>query len=316
MEKREVAVIGAGAAGIAAARRLAEAGRRVVVFEKSRGFGGRCATRRWEGQVIDHGAQYVTARDPLFRQRLQEACGDALRPLEAPVVIETGERLLTDQRWYHADGNSRLVGELARGLDVRLSSPVDRIGSAGGEWLVAGERFGTVISTAPLPQTLALAGRPGAGSGTYVPCLTAVLWFDGEGLGRTREIYAISDRSGHALAWSACENHKAGRITPGVTALVVQASRDFSERHLDRDPAEWSAELARLAAERWGIPLERWTATQSHRWRYARVEAPVTVPALPAGIVYAGDATGGSRVESAWRAGWDAAGGVMGSGTA
>ncbi|HIP78813.1 MAG TPA: FAD-binding protein, partial [Kiloniellaceae bacterium] len=41
-----IAVIGAGLAGLLCARRLQDAGLHPVVFEKSRGLGGRLATRR------------------------------------------------------------------------------------------------------------------------------------------------------------------------------------------------------------------------------------------------------------------------------
>ena len=41
-----IAVVGAGMAGLAAARALHDGGHRVVVFEKSRGVGGRMSTRR------------------------------------------------------------------------------------------------------------------------------------------------------------------------------------------------------------------------------------------------------------------------------
>ncbi len=44
--KSTVAVIGAGMTGITCARALADAGFDVTVFEKSRGLGGRMATRR------------------------------------------------------------------------------------------------------------------------------------------------------------------------------------------------------------------------------------------------------------------------------
>src|SRR2546430_698152 len=40
----EVAIVGAGAAGIAAARRLAAAGRSIAVVEAAAGVGGRCIT--------------------------------------------------------------------------------------------------------------------------------------------------------------------------------------------------------------------------------------------------------------------------------
>ena len=49
-----IAIIGAGLAGLSAARALTAAGHTPVVFEKSRGLGGRLATRRTEFGPIDH----------------------------------------------------------------------------------------------------------------------------------------------------------------------------------------------------------------------------------------------------------------------
>ncbi len=40
-------------------------GHQVVVFEKSRDVGGRAATRRLQGCVVDHGAQYLRLPDDL-----------------------------------------------------------------------------------------------------------------------------------------------------------------------------------------------------------------------------------------------------------
>lgn len=57
-EPGRVAVVGAGIAGITAARTLAQAGWQVTVFEKSRGAGGRMATRRTAFGGFDHGAQF------------------------------------------------------------------------------------------------------------------------------------------------------------------------------------------------------------------------------------------------------------------
>ena len=75
------AVIGAGIAGLSCARALAASGVHVTVFDKSRGSGGRMSTRRGEGWACDHGAQYFTARDPLFQAELArwQAAGVAAR---------------------------------------------------------------------------------------------------------------------------------------------------------------------------------------------------------------------------------------------
>ena len=62
-----LAVVGAGIAGLACATRLQEAGLKVSLFEKSGGASGRMSTRRGNGWQCDHGAQYFTARHPDFR---------------------------------------------------------------------------------------------------------------------------------------------------------------------------------------------------------------------------------------------------------
>jgi renalase len=52
----DVAIAGAGICGLTCAVALQEAGYRVVVVEKSKGVGGRVATRRLEHAWVDHGA--------------------------------------------------------------------------------------------------------------------------------------------------------------------------------------------------------------------------------------------------------------------
>ncbi|MDP8568368.1 FAD-dependent oxidoreductase [Methylophilus aquaticus] len=61
---KNVAVIGAGMAGLACSQTLQQAGFLVTVFEKSRGPSGRVSTRAGEGWQCDHGAQYFTVSQP------------------------------------------------------------------------------------------------------------------------------------------------------------------------------------------------------------------------------------------------------------
>ena len=66
----KIAVIGAGLAGLTVARELSQY-HQVTVFEKSRGVGGRLATRYAGDYEFDHGAQFFTAKSPQFQAFLK-----------------------------------------------------------------------------------------------------------------------------------------------------------------------------------------------------------------------------------------------------
>ncbi|MCV6626839.1 MAG: FAD-dependent oxidoreductase, partial [Cellvibrionaceae bacterium] len=66
----KIAIIGAGLAGLSAAKQLQNRAQ-VTVFDKARGLGGRMSTRRCEPYFFDHGAQYFTARSEGFKAFLE-----------------------------------------------------------------------------------------------------------------------------------------------------------------------------------------------------------------------------------------------------
>ena len=125
--KKHIAIVGAGMAGITAARTLVQAGHRVTVFEKSKGVSGRMSTRRSEFGSFDHGAQYFTVRDTRFRQLMHWVLAvspDIARPWGANAV-----RVLDDQgrtleaalpknepHWVAQPGMNALVGCMAAPL--------------------------------------------------------------------------------------------------------------------------------------------------------------------------------------------------------
>jgi len=292
-----IAIIGAGMAGVSAAKALKARGGIVTLFEKSRGLGGRCATKSWESHTVDHGAQYFTIRDERFRAAVQAASGDAVMKLGAPVIDEKEGEIPDSGRWFHRDGNSRLVRDLARGLDVKTETTIERaenlLRRAGGE-------FDHVVSTAPFPQTARIFEMDAAFD--YVPCLTVLLNYRGKWLGRTRECYAISDHRG-PLAWSACENHKSGRVATGYTVMVAQMSESFSREHLERTPEQFAAMVRPLVEARWKLPAETFATALGHRWRYARVACALQAVQVAPGLHFTGDALTSSRLEDAWLAG-------------
>lgn len=67
----DVAIIGAGLAGLTCAQQLYQAGYRVVVVEKSRGVGGRVATRRLHNTRADHGLPCLQTQGKLSQQLIE-----------------------------------------------------------------------------------------------------------------------------------------------------------------------------------------------------------------------------------------------------
>ncbi len=135
-----VVIVGAGASGLAAGRRLAGAGHEVVVYEKSRGYGGRAATRRTHDCVFDHGAQYLklpTDEPEVARLVLAELSRDGLVDIGRPVwtfdlhdVVSRGhERDVFEAKWTYTDGLNTLGKRLADidGLTVVRETRVGRI---------------------------------------------------------------------------------------------------------------------------------------------------------------------------------------------
>ena len=79
----DVVIVGAGIAGLSLAGELRRAGRQVLVLERSRGVGGRCATRRTDGGPIDHGLTFIHGRSPQLRHQL-DAVPDVTRVASWP----------------------------------------------------------------------------------------------------------------------------------------------------------------------------------------------------------------------------------------
>ena len=67
-----IAIIGTGIAGLSAAQTLHAAGQEIQLFDKSRGSGGRMASKRSDIGNLDLGAQYFTARDRRFVEVVQQ----------------------------------------------------------------------------------------------------------------------------------------------------------------------------------------------------------------------------------------------------
>jgi monoamine oxidase len=87
----EIVVIGAGMAGLTAARALAEAGRKVLVIEAQDRIGGRIWTRHIGNEAIELGAEFIHGRPPELWALIEEAGLETYERNGAQVCFEDGK---------------------------------------------------------------------------------------------------------------------------------------------------------------------------------------------------------------------------------
>ncbi|HEX2512950.1 MAG TPA: NAD(P)/FAD-dependent oxidoreductase [Xanthobacteraceae bacterium] len=116
----DVAIIGAGAAGIAAARRVAAAGRRFALIEAGSHVGGRCFTdTRSFGAPFDTGAHWIRQSDSNPVVKATAKAGLDVYPVPAGQKIRIGARHAREselEAFFAAQVRAtRAIGEAARG---------------------------------------------------------------------------------------------------------------------------------------------------------------------------------------------------------
>jgi hypothetical protein len=327
-------IIGAGLAGVTAARELISGGRDVIVIDKGRGVGGRMATRRLSGAAFDHGAQFISVRSDEFRGMVDAWIEAGVAALWSHGFADglTGDgSLLTtpaggtpgaasQPHTPARDGHPRYRGvpamtaipkHLAAGVDVRLgvrANAVRRL--TDGTWEVdadAGRRYRSqaVIVTAPVPQALHLleSGETEIGGEQsralrgieYAPCLALMALSRVEiSLPEPGVLRSPSE----SIEWIS-DNARKGVSAIGP-AVTVHFSSAFSSRHYESADSDL---LELMAHELGAIAPVELTVREVKRWRYSRPLRPFSVGAwtggLPRGLVLAGDAFAGARVEGA-----------------
>lgn len=308
----QIAVIGAGLAGLACATSLTQAGHRVSLFDKGRSAGGRMSTRRVQTALgeadFDHGAQYMTARDPGFQAQLRRWADAGLIAAWPAAGADA---------WVGTPTMNAPLRRLAANLDVAWASRIDALEDARDGWRLHGNDidagpFDVAIVALPAEQAAALL-RPvdnvvsqRAADTPTRPCLTMMAAF----AGRLPVAADVLQHRG-AIGWAARNSAKPGRSGP--ESWVVQATPEWSAAHLEDDPATVLADLLALFAAELDGPLPTPLTASTHRWRYARSGNAGDDLLWDAGrgLGVCGDWLLGPRVECAWLSGTRLAGAII-----
>jgi renalase len=310
-----VVVIGAGMAGLTAARLIADAGHVVSVLDKGRWAGGRMATRQLTGGAsADYGAQFFTVRNEAFSVMVT-------RWLDDGTVREWCRGFPSDDghsRYVAVDGMGRLAARMTLGLDVRQSVHVDAVREIGGRWAVtwpATRRASAglleadvVVLTPPAPQSAALvAGQATIPELAYAPTISLLVALgDSPSVPSPGGIQLQDDPT-----WSWIGDNMAKGVSP-VPALTLHTRSEVATARWEQDDEVLTIDLLR-AASPWLGEAEILDAGLQ-RWRYATPVEPHPETCLvraEGGLVFAGDGYGGPRIEGAFLSGRAAAEAVL-----
>lgn len=316
---KKILIIGAGISGLTAARELKKMGHEVIIVDKGRGVGGRMATRRFDGGVFDHGAQFFTVRDPEFK-----------------VIVEGWVQNGVAREWFKGyptpddvkprDGHPRFCGtngmtsigkHLSEGLNLHLGEEIERLEWKNGIWNAfsqSGTQFSgeELILTSPVPQSLALLKTanielPQNTKKTlenlrYEPCIGILANLDAPSqIPAPGALYVESEK-----LWWLGDNFQKG-ISQRPGSVTVHSTGAFAREHYDDEDEALIEILTAEAAPFLGAGVE---SAQVRRWRFAKPENPLDVGHLRVNelnLSFAGDIFQGAKIEGATLSGWSSA---------
>lgn len=315
-KRRKIAVIGAGIAGLSCATQLKKMGHEVEIYEKSRGPSGRMSTRHGDNWIADHGAQYFTARDPLFIKELNTWTKNGSVALWEPnlKVYEAGQWGQTRNKEVRYVGipNMNSPGKyLAQGLSVNYQQTITSIERKNNQWLLYSQESGEIdtpfdwlILSIPAPQVKKLC-EPNfqdivdvSEQANMKACFTLMSVFNQP----TNVEFDAAFVNNEIISWICKNNSKPGRH--GLESWTIQANPEWSEEFADAD-LNTAKDLMIACAQKIGLDVQN-AQNSMHRWRYANGFIP-TSPEFQINtdkqIGICGDWLHGGRVEGAWLSG-------------
>lgn len=303
-----VAVVGAGVSGALCARALSDMGFEVQVFEKSKGAGGRSATRRLpSGNAIDHGAPFIEMPSPSWQKLFESWQQDRVICQWEPRLSRweynqlegtfTKSATTSHGLWVGHGGMNRLGKHLVQGLNVHYQTTIDQLSRATEGWTLRGTQvsgeglstsvehspFDCVVLAIPAPQATAIAKddcqwSESASKQRLQPTWALLVEFEHRW---EMDHDAIHFENHPVLDWISRESSKPTRNTGSAgsgipEAWVIHANSSWSLDHLEQTSDEIQTLLIR-AIEDLGLgAIPRLVSSQAHRWRYAQAHQSST----------------------------------------
>lgn len=283
----DVAVIGAGIAGLTAANELNRLGFTVGVFEKARGTGGRLSSKRIASiqhenrfMAFDLGCASIMAESAVFTQQLQDW---HLKGVVAPWCVDKQGK----SHYVAVSRNSALTRHLSKDLECQFSKRIVEIEQIEGVWhlfmlqehveipsertLLA--RAKKVIIAAPPAQAHDLLPITSSLKSALKDVQVSAQWVMAVEVNNSVADFPVIQHPDSEVIFSITqESNKPGRSheKDGNTSIIlqVQASPSWTNNHLESTPDQVTELLLEALEIHFGQPLDI-VNHYAHRWLYS-----------------------------------------------
>ena len=305
-----IGIIGAGMAGVTCANYLFSKGFKVTVYEKSRGLGGRMATKRINSELsVDHGVQYVNANTPTFKKYLDECISNGYAENWAPSGMDA-QYLNQNNIFVGIPGMNSLLKMNSKELNIKFSFKVDSIKKLNKKWLVSfedselKEQFDLLVFAIPPIQVCQIIqGEEALLQELSIveidPCWSLILI--------TRNKLSCNDYNkfhSNSIA-SIVYNSSKPKRNKLSNSYIIHSSPNWTKQNLSLEKQEAELKIVNLLEEQLNQKIEI-EFLKAHRWLFAQTKAPLGKSFLKNkdnNLFIGGDWCLGANVEAAFNSG-------------
>lgn len=318
---KNIAIIGAGITGISLANML-KGKVNLSIFEKSRGLGGRMATRRANPYQFNHGTQYFKIENKEFK--------DFLYPLIKNKIIKPWKvnrievfnkevikkvKIINNKYYTPVNKMNSVVKYLARNnFFIKLLCKIEKIEKKNDKWFIFDTDFTSygpydwLFFTIPPNQVIDIIYK----NFRFLDCIkkismrscySVMLGFD-EIKSFDFDIALFKDEDIHSMSI-----YKKYKTNKEYSSIIINSSYNFAEQNINSCKDKISDYLIKQVSDSLKYELNNFVHTSIHFWKYAMLEKRNNLGSLldeEKKVVVCGDWCTNGKVEGAFLSAKDA----------
>lgn len=284
IQNKKIAIIGAGISGLTVAKELAKLNE-IVVFDKSRGIGGRMATRRVDGYHFDHGAQFFTAKSEEFKELCQKAKSDRIIEEWNCNFVEIIENKI-NKKWQFGNDKAHFVAKpqmnslckyMGKDLNILTAKQIASVNFDNNKWSLKTleneifEDFDYLILAIPSHQAVNLIPANFkyfdiVANIKMSGCFTLMLGFY-EDINFEFDAALVKESN---ISWISVNSSKPER--PKGLSLVVNSSNKWADENIEEDLEIVKEKMITSLKKIIDFDFKNINYQNIHRWRYANAD--------------------------------------------